>query len=327
MDQIVNNLARYFKETLDIDVQPKKWPDGKKLPIFLRNTYDFFEGDILGKPCLIMAVKEKIEQTPAIVRKHMIQAEKKWPGEMIYLQQKVTAYNRKRLIQQKIPFIVPLNQMYLPFIGVDLREHFRNIRESESSFSPSAQVVLLDYLNSNSQLRITPKILAEKLGYSIMTMTRAFDELQSAGVCSTAMEGRERVLRFDSDKRKVWETALDRMCTPVKKKFLIKTSSINLFGIKAGLTALADYSNIAEPVNRIFALTAKEWQKIKIAKGTIILDIPEPNACGLEIWSYSPKLFEKNGEVDRFSLFLSLKDNSDERVQSELYKMMEKVEW
>ncbi len=327
MDQVIKNFVQYFKETLDIDLLPGKWQDKRSLPIFLRNMYDFYETSILSRPCLIMAVKEKVEQTPATVRKHLLQVEKKWQDEIIYLQQKVTAYNRKRLIQQKIPFVVPLNQMYLPFLGIDLREHFRNIRETEDIISPSTQAVVLDYLNGDAQTRITPKVLADKLGYSIMTMTRAFDELQGIGICSITMEGRERVLRFDPDRRKVWETMLEKMRSPVKKRLFIKTSSMNSFGVKAGLTALADYSNLTEPLNPVFALTSKQWKKYHADNSTMVFDIPEPNACVLEIWSYSPELFEKSRVVDRFSLFLSLKNNSDERIQAALGRMMEKIAW
>ena len=125
MDQIASNLRQYFKETLDIEVYPEQWQEKLKLPIFLRNMYDIFHVRILGKSCLITAVKENIELAPTVVLKHMLQVEKKWHDEIIYLQQKVTAYNRKRLIQQKIPFIIPLNQMYLPFLGIDLQENFR----------------------------------------------------------------------------------------------------------------------------------------------------------------------------------------------------------
>ncbi|MBT8373616.1 MAG: hypothetical protein KJN80_01755 [Deltaproteobacteria bacterium] len=141
MEQLVTNFKRYLKETLDINVRPKQWPE--TLPIFLRNMYVFLEVRILGLPCLIMAAKDRAEQTPATIQKHMLQVRKKWPDEVIYVQQKVTSYNRKRLIQNKIPFVVPLNQMYLPFLGIDLREHFKDIRETEANFSPSTQVVVL----------------------------------------------------------------------------------------------------------------------------------------------------------------------------------------
>jgi len=327
MDQVLDNLTRYLKETLDIDVQPGKWQDTRNLPIFLRNMYDFSVVNILGKQCLIMAVKEETEQTPATVRKHMLQVGKKWNEEIIYLQHKVTAYNRKRLIQQKIPFIVPLNQMYLPFLGIDLREHFRKLRKTEIGFSPSTQVVVLDYLINNSRHRMTPNILAKRLGYSVMTMSRAFDELEAAGLVSVAMEGRERVLCFDTDKRQTWERALERMYSPVKKRFWVKSLANTLPGIKAGLSALSCYSNLSEPANLVIALEGKQWKQVKADNDITILNMAESHVTQLEIWSYSPALFEKEGVVDRFSLFLSMKENNDERIQSALEKMMEQVEW
>jgi hypothetical protein len=328
MDQLATNFKRYLKETLDIDAHPKQWPETKKLPIFLRNLYIFFVVRILEIPCLVMAAKDKAEQTPATIQKHMLQVRKRWQDEeVIYLQQKVTAYNRKRLIQHKIPFVVPLNQMYLPFLGIDLREHFKNFRETEESFSPSTQVVVLYYLFHNDQHHLTPKTLANELGYTTMTMTRALDDLEGTGLGTIAMEGRERVLRFDRDKKKVWKTALDRLRSPVKRILLVKYPFNKPLGMKAGLSALAHFSNLAEPANPVLALEGKQWKRIKAKDDAMILDIAEPNASELEIWSYSPELFTKKGVVDRFSLYLSMREDNDERVQSALGEMMEQVEW
>lgn len=57
------------------------------------------------------------------------------------------------------------------------------------------------------------------------------------------------------------------------------------------------------------------------------LPAPEPQSIELEIWNYSPLLFQEDNVIDRFSLYLSLRDNVDERVQSALEKMMEEVVW
>jgi hypothetical protein len=57
------------------------------------------------------------------------------------------------------------------------------------------------------------------------------------------------------------------------------------------------------------------------------LDLAEPNACEVEVWTYSPDLFEKYGVVDRFSLYLSMQKTDDERVESALEEMMRQVSW
>ena len=47
----------------------------------------------------------------------------------------------------------------------------------------------------------------------------------------------------------------------------------------------------------------------------------------MQLWNYAPNLFARDDTVDKFSLYLSLKDNEDERIQSALEEMMESIEW
>ncbi len=160
-----------------------------------------------------------------------------------------------------------------------------------------------------------------------MTMSRALDELDGAGTGTIVMKGRERILRFDRDKKKVWETALEQLHSPVKKRLWVKHPINKPLGVTAGLSALAHYSNLVEPVNPVLALEGKQWKRIKANDDVMILDIAEPNASELEIWSYSPELFSKKGVVDRFSLYLSTREDNDKRVQKALEEMMEQVAW
>jgi hypothetical protein len=45
------------------------------------------------------------------------------------------------------------------------------------------------------------------------------------------------------------------------------------------------------------------------------------------LWRYPPALFAEHGIVDRLSLYLSLKDDHDERTETALEEMMEKFNW
>ena len=327
MVQMDLSLQRYIKENLNILTQPKKWIAAEKLPLYLQNLYVFFEISILDTPCLAMAGKDEVEQTPATIHKHILMVQKKWDHEIIYVHPRVSAYNRKRLIDHKVPFVVPGNQMYLPFLGVDLREHFKKIRSIDPQCSPSTQTVVLHALLHGTGDGYTPKMLAGFLDYTPMTMTRAFDELQAAGLGEIAMEGRERVLRFERNRKKLWEMASKFLRNPVKKRLWVKRLVDDPLGVKAGLSALSHYSTLAEPANPVLALTGRSWKKIKNSNDIMELTIAEPDACELEIWSYSPRLFEKSDVVDRFSLYLSLQTNGDERVESALEKMMEQIAW
>lgn len=45
------------------------------------------------------------------------------------------------------------------------------------------------------------------------------------------------------------------------------------------------------------------------------------------MWGYDPALFAVDGVCHPFSLFLSFRDEQDERVLQAVEKMMEKIRW
>lgn len=328
MKNLAETFKNYLGETLGIFINPGKWEGVDRLPFFLRDFYTFFEVSLPGTPCLLMVARDEAEQTPAAIRKHMAQVQERWGHEVIYVAPAVSAYNRKRLIEQKVPFVVPGNQMYLPPLGIDLREHFRKIRLATPRFSPSTQAVVLHALLCGAEQSCTPSGMANRLGYTVMTLTRAFDEVESAGLGEVVKEGRERVLRFGEAGKALWEKARQLMRSPVKRRAYLRPLRNELPGPAAGLTALARYTLLTPPSHPVCALSSEDWKALKQRNEIVELALPaEPEACEVEIWSYAPRLFAEGGIVDRFSLFLSLQDDADERVQSALEKMMEGIAW
>lgn len=328
MKSLLRDFERHLKENLDITATTKKWEGVDSLPFFLRDSYTFYEVSLLNTPCLLMVARDNNVHTPAIIRKQMLHVQAKWDGEVIYLCSSVSAYNRKRLIEQKVPFVVPGNQMYLPMLGIDLREHFRQIRSAApGKLSPSTQAVVLHALLHGPK-DYTPSRLANQLGYTVMTLTRAFDELVSLGLGEVVTEGRERVLRFSDGKKDLWQRSREFMRSPVKKRTIIHLLEQKWCGIPAGLTALAHFTLLAPPSTPVYAVSLDNWKSMKLTNAIVELPAAEPQSHEVEIWNYSPLLFkEEDDVVDRFSLYLSLQDNVDERVQSALEKMMEKVLW
>jgi len=328
MKSLLRDFERHLKENLDITATTKKWEGVDSLPFFLRDSYIFYEVSLLNTPCLLMVARDNNEQTPAIIRKQMLQVQAKWGGELIYLCSSVSAYNRKRLIEQKVPFVVPGNQMYLPMLGIDLREHFRQIRSAApGKLSPSTQAVVLHALLHGPQ-DYTPSRLANQLGYTVMTLTRAFDELVSLGLGEVVTEGRERVLRFSDGKKDLWQRSREFMRSPVKRRAIIRPPEQKWSGIPAGLTALAHFTLLAPPSTPVYAVSLDDWKSMKLTNAIVELPTAEPQSHEVEIWNYSPLLFKGEDDVvDRFSLFLSLQNIGDERVQSALEKMMKEVLW
>jgi hypothetical protein len=47
----------------------------------------------------------------------------------------------------------------------------------------------------------------------------------------------------------------------------------------------------------------------------------------LEIWAYDPLVLSAGDTVDPLSLFLSMRDSPDERIQQQLRILLEGIEW
>jgi hypothetical protein len=218
--------------------------------------------------------------------------------------------------------------MYLPMLGIDLREHFKKLRTETHKFSPSTQALVIYVLLHGTTKKIfTPAEMAGRLGYSAMTMTRAFDELESVDLGNIFLDGRERCARFAESAKDTWAKAQPFLRSPVKKRLHIEPLNANPHGLSAGLTALADYTMLAEPANPVIALSGEDWKSLKQRQQVNEFPSPEPEALEIEVWSYTPSLFAKGEVVDRLSLYLSLKESQDERVEAALEEMMKGMQW
>ena len=319
MEEILKNLKKYLQETLDLSVKPVPWKGGAKLSFFLNDSFDFQEALVLGRNCLFVIERPGGSFTPSLVKKHLDKIEKAFSGVCIYVPREITSYNRKRLIDHGVSFIVPGNQMFIPDFGVDLREHFRKAKSAKETFTPAAQALVIYALNSELSQELTPSQAALDLGYALMTMSRAFDELESAGIGRIHRRGKERILRFEEGRKKLWEKARHFLKSPVIKRVRAKGKPPE---VAAGLSALSDLTLLASPSIPVFAVS-KDWKNQDFEE----LDDDEDAQFTIEIWNYDPKLFEQRGKVDPFSLYLSLADSEDERVRGALEEMMEALEW
>lgn len=323
MEKTVKDLEAYLSDVLALQVTIRSWKKDRELPFFLKNSYDFYELSLFEHSCLLMQLKENIEVTPATARKHWEQVQKKWKGLCIYSQSRISAYNRKRLIEHRVPFIIPRNQMYLPDLGIDLHEHFRKPNsQSIVSFSPATQTVIIYALLHSSKEGLTPSELAQKLNYTLMTMSRAFDELQRANLGEVIRQGKERRWYFRESRHAFWQQAKPLLRSPIKKRtWLTHKQQLTV----AGLSALSHFSDLNEPPLPVFSIGSAQWKALTKSG---IKEVPSSEGAliELEIWYYNPNLFAKDGLVDPFSLYLSLRESKDERIEAALEELMERIE-
>jgi DNA-binding MarR family transcriptional regulator len=320
MENIVRALESYLQEVLGLKVKAYPWKGQNKLPFFLVDSYNFYEISLLKRSCLLMVAKEGTEVTPALVRKLWEEVLKKWDGLCIFVQSAISTYNRKRLIEHRIPFVIPGTQIFLPDLGIELREHFRTLRAPKKFFSPATQALVIFALHQTTYESLIPSEMTKELGYTQMTLSRAFDELEDAGIGTINRKGRERLWIFNGSKRELWEQTKPMLRSPVKLRVWIKDKKPKIF---AGLSALAHFTMLNPPSLPVYATSWEEWKK----SGRQELPSPEGATFELEVWYYDPFLFANKNMVDLFSLYLSLEANMDERIESALEELMRKIKW
>jgi hypothetical protein len=321
--KVLRELERYIHQTLGLDVQVKSWSDEKKVPCFLTDAYGFFLLELMGKAYLLMVDRQEDETPPATVGKHIKKLLNVWPNEVIYVREQVTGLNRNRLIQHQIPFVVPANQLYLPMLAMDLRERWLAGRQKMKNLSPCAQLVVLQSIYKKRMLldeKMTLTEWGEELGYTKMSMTRAFREIRAVFD--------EKVLDETLCGRGLWERLHPLLKNPVKKhRFYITTATPMGEYLLAGDSALARYTMLAEQNHQTVCMDSDEWKQFQVRFDLVEVERSEPGALEVEIWNYSPRLLAQHDVADPLSVWLSYGGNQDERVERALDELLEVVSW
>jgi hypothetical protein len=322
------SVQAYLHEILGAEACIRSWSGAQNLPYFLQDAFDVRELQLRNQHILLASARKG--QLPPM-RTLRTQLDKVaqisgWP--VVFATNTLASYERRRLVEQKIAFVVPGNQLYLPELGIDFREYFRQPQEVVTAFSPATQALFIAaLLRKEWQSTWQPSDLMTELGYTTMTLTRAIRELVGAGLLTVRREGGGRRLQVNYPPAQAWDRATPHLRTPVRRTEWVEGLRVKDFrGPLAGLSALAFYSMLTEPPQPVHAVTATQW-KLALKAGVRHELVPASGAVQWQIWSYPPSLLQDSRVVDPLSLTLSLKEEPDDRVQQALDVLRDKLPW
>jgi len=320
-----------------------------KVPFFLRGRYDLSEGEIFARKCLFFSPRSDFgDWTPSVIRSDRKQLEEIFRLPPVFVNERIQPNQRSRFIQLRLPFIVPGTQLYLPDLMVDLREHFSAQRANPVELlSPSAQHLFLMAMEQRAERFEKAQMLAKRLDYSAMTVGRAMDELEGVGLARVVRNGKAKALLLGTENeavswRSLWEHALPHLRSPIRRVLSLDECPANLLvpARLGGITALARYSMLNEPRVETWVISS-EWYREHAAEFEGA-EAPEADQGteNLEIWTYDPGLSgtqdgswirdsydKRGGMADRLSLYLTLRDSKDERVEQALEQMIGGLPW
>ncbi len=332
-----NRLRNYLQAVLHIRVDLEPWKSKDKLPMFLAKAFDFYEADLLSTHCLFVIVTKDSKLTPSELERRHANLRKDIDDVIVFVFEAMSSHVRARLIEKALPFVVPDNQLYIPALGMDLREYFRSkMPTSSERLSPAAQVVLFRHLLIPNQDTWTPSNLAKKLRYSAMTVGRAFDELSANKLASVEPLGRSKLLVFSSPPDEIFEKARPLLRSPVKSIHFFRPRDMpeGFYGTTltqtfaaGGESALAERSMLNPPRHPHFAVGPKDWKSLQAGEFGEEVDDQDEAGFGVDVWRYDPDIVTGNKQADPLSLFMQFQAHEDERVAEAAAQLMENVRW
>lgn len=322
-------VAAYLRQVLGVKAHVKPCV-GTSLPAHLTHTYTFACGAILDAHCVFAIAPEDVKHAPAAIKKHLTRIGNAFEKPAVLVARSLSARERTRLVERGVPFIVPFAHLYLPPLGIDFRENVRprggaaDTPAAPDVFTPTTQLVLLYVLLHAPSDTLEARDLAKDLQVSTMSISRALRNLEALGIVERWQEGRKRPARLARARREVWQEAQPHLASPVKVRHQTRQRSIP-GALESGVTALARVSTLAPPREPTVALSADTWRESREAgHGELVATDPaESNQMILEVWTYAPTLLSAGPCVDILSLYLSLRDEYDERIQIALENALE----
>ncbi|MBF5093107.1 MarR family transcriptional regulator [Azospirillum sp. INR13] len=298
------------------------------LPVFLRQRFGLYAVRFGRNESTGLVLRNPDDFSPAAFEKQVRQFPASVQDSYVLIAEQLPGYVRNRLVERGIPFVVPDVQLHWPDLGIAART--RGGRKPSSvgqHLSPATQATVIAVLSGSVRDGLAARDMAKLLGYTRMTMSRVFDELESVGLARTTRHRHERRLHFSWQGQQLWNAARPRLRDPVRKTLRFHVEDISTAEpLLAGESALAKMSMLVAPAEPVYAVGPNGWSMIRDTAPEVI-PVGDTGTCLLQIWAYDPTIAGRDGRVDPFSLALSLAEIEDERVTLALEEMMETIAW
>lgn len=309
---ITETAIHDFLPNLEIKKLPQKI---EGLPLLFRENYLFTTHKINDVPCLMITLKDQRIGMKEI-EKHGQILEKKYDLPIIWIFPKMDFYKVRELIRRGINFVIPQKQVHLPLLNMSIKkEREQPIQQELLDLDPIAIQILIHQILKTDLEGLNKSQLAEKLQVIPMTITRAIRGILAIDLLHEQQIGQAKVIRF-ANREKLWNFVKERVTSPIRGKVYVNKIPKNLpFG---NISALAKTSLIAEDLLPTYVIHRLEKNQIVQFLTNEIDAIAE-----IELWDRKPTLIH-NACINPIDLYLTLKDDTDERVQLELGKVLAK---
>ena len=133
--QSMKEVSKYINETLGANaiVDPIPKNDLGNLPMYTTQAYKLYNMELFNRELVLLELKNEDELSLLQVDKHLQLLKNTLNKVLILVLENLPAYNRKRLIERGINFIVPGKQLFLPELLVNLSENYTQAKTKQKN--------------------------------------------------------------------------------------------------------------------------------------------------------------------------------------------------
>lgn len=308
MDNIIVAGKRIALEAIPAGIKNNLW-------LGLMAEFDLFVFDWDGQRFLLLVSKGNHSTTPTQCKKMSERIYKNLGINTVYYFVSIPTNVRDRYVDKGVYFVVGNKFAYVPGLIANRRMSEQDFAET---LSPAAQYMLLYHLQVKSLDGTSIQELTDILPYKYPTVAKSIKQLVALGLGNiSTSDNRIKRMTFNQDKRILWEMALPHLISPIKQVGYIGYEiSVGQIG---GIEALSHYSMLVGEDTPTRVLTMEESKELELPISQFA-DVQR-----IEIWRYTP--ISNNEYVDKLSLYLTLKDDKDPRVEKELVAMINEMPW
>ena len=288
--------------------------------------FDFYTGEYLGVEMLFVKPKDG-NPTPRSCAISANRWEQRFGKPAVFILDSGLAYERQRLIDKGVYFVVSDKFAHLPMLVANER-----MRKTEPAkrLTPVAQYILLYHLQIESLEGMSAREMAGLLPYSYESITLGLTCLDDLGLCNKVQDGaKHKIMRFSARGADLWAQAQKHMFSPVDKRLYCDDMRDDDADYPiCGINALSHYPMLNPDDERMIAVGSKQLKAMLDGKRLVRPNRYDGNII-IEGWKYPPvcKLGEKCEYVDKLSLALSLQDDHDARVEGEVERIINDMKW
>ena len=306
-------------DILGLKLNYTKWNKEKQLPLFILNDFLVQKAIINDIECLSLTPKEDLPTLPAC--KNQISIIKEIENVPIFLQLDViSSFRRQNLLKNKIPFILKDKIVYLPFMATYLTNtQYEEKTIEKISLATQLLFTWILYQNAN---KYYVSDAVKSLGFSNMTLTRAYRQLCATQLLEEHKDGRKIFLTKKLSKVELFNKMKPYLQSPFYTQGYILKKEITKDMIPASEFAFSQHTHLNPPKLKTYAIEKKHSKNIKLQRECYSYD----EQVELQIWKYNPLIFSPNQKkIDVISLILSLLGKEDARLDIEIENLLKKI--